>query len=151
MTHAHEARAHAYALAAMSERVVAEALGAARAAGVDAHGHVARERPVDLLLRLADEHYARLVVVGSYGEPAALLLEAPQDVHRDAALREERIDLEAVGGTDDHLFAQVQHHQVAVRLCAAQDLLAGGGSSPSVPHRDGRSAPADRPAPAALR
>ena len=40
----------------------------ARAAGVEAHAHVARERPVDLLLRLADEHDARLIVVGSYGE-----------------------------------------------------------------------------------
>ena len=35
---------------------------------MDARTLVARERPVDLLLRLADEHDARLVVVGSYAE-----------------------------------------------------------------------------------
>jgi len=63
-----ESRAHADALEAMGEGLVAEALATGRAAGVDVFTHVARERPVDLLLRLADEHDARLVVVGSYGE-----------------------------------------------------------------------------------
>jgi nucleotide-binding universal stress UspA family protein len=63
-----EARAHADALEAMGEGLVAEALATARASGVDVVTHVARERPVDLLLRLGDEHDARLIVVGSYGE-----------------------------------------------------------------------------------
>ena len=63
-----EFHAHADALAAMGERLVAEALASAREAGVEVFTHVARERPVDLLLRLADEHDARFVVVGSYGE-----------------------------------------------------------------------------------
>jgi nucleotide-binding universal stress UspA family protein len=63
-----EFRAHADALAAMGEQLVGEALGSAREAGVEVVAHVGRERPVDLLLRLADEHDARLVVVGSYGE-----------------------------------------------------------------------------------
>ena len=62
-----EARAHTEALEAMGEGLVAEALATARAAGVDVFTHVARERPVDLLLRLADEHDARMIVVGSYG------------------------------------------------------------------------------------
>ena len=45
-----------------------EAVAAARAAGVQVEAHLAPERPVDLLLRLADEHDARMIVVGTYGE-----------------------------------------------------------------------------------
>jgi nucleotide-binding universal stress UspA family protein len=63
-----EAGAHAEALDAMGEGLVAEALATARAAGVEAFTHVVRERPADLLLRLAEEHEARMIVVGSYGE-----------------------------------------------------------------------------------
>jgi nucleotide-binding universal stress UspA family protein len=63
-----ESRAHADALEAMGEGLVAEALATGRAAGVDVVTHVARERPVDLLLRLADEQDARMIVVGSYAE-----------------------------------------------------------------------------------
>ena len=63
-----EAGAHGDALAEMGARLVAEAMAAAAAAGVRAHAHVVRERPVALLLRLAEEHDARCVVVGSYNE-----------------------------------------------------------------------------------
>jgi nucleotide-binding universal stress UspA family protein len=63
-----EARAHAEALQAMGEGLVAEALATARTAGVDVVTHVVRERPVELLLQLADEHDARLIVVGSHEE-----------------------------------------------------------------------------------
>jgi len=52
----------------MGHGLLDEALAAARAAGVTAEAHLEAERPVDLLLRLAAEHDARMIVVGTYGE-----------------------------------------------------------------------------------
>ncbi len=63
-----EFRAHLAALEEMGRDLVDGAVARAREAGVDATAHVGHERPVDLLLRLADEHDARAIVVGSYGE-----------------------------------------------------------------------------------
>ena len=63
-----ESAEHRRALEEMGGGLLQEALAAARAAGVDVHAHLAPERPVDLLLRLADEHDARMIVVGTYGE-----------------------------------------------------------------------------------
>ena len=37
-------------------------------AGVQVEAHLAPERPVDLLLGLADDHDVRMIVVGTYGE-----------------------------------------------------------------------------------
>jgi nucleotide-binding universal stress UspA family protein len=63
-----EAREHRRALEEMGGRLLAEAVAAAEAAGVAVEAHLAAERPVELLLRLAGEHDARMIVVGSYGE-----------------------------------------------------------------------------------
>lgn len=63
-----EFRAHAAALEEIGRGLVDGAVAEAQAAGVEALGHVGAERPVDLLLALADEHDARVIVVGSYGE-----------------------------------------------------------------------------------
>lgn len=63
-----EFRAHAAALEEMGRGLVDAAVAEAQAAGVEAAGHIGAERPVDLLLALADEHDARVIVVGSYGE-----------------------------------------------------------------------------------
>ena len=58
-------------------------------------------------------------------EHGVLLPQAPEDVHRDVALGEQRVDREAVGRVDDLLAAEVEHHQVALDRRAAQDLLLG--------------------------
>ena len=63
-----EAREHRRALEELGRGLLDEALAAARAAGVEAEIHLAAERPVDLLLRLARELDARMIVVGTYGE-----------------------------------------------------------------------------------
>jgi nucleotide-binding universal stress UspA family protein len=63
-----EAREHRHALEEMGGALLEEAVAAAGAAGVQVEAHLAPERPVDLLLRLADEHDARMIVVGTYGE-----------------------------------------------------------------------------------
>jgi nucleotide-binding universal stress UspA family protein len=63
-----EYKAHRRALEEIGERVTGEALRRAGEAGVTAEAHVEAERPVDLLMRLADELEARAIVVGSYGE-----------------------------------------------------------------------------------
>jgi nucleotide-binding universal stress UspA family protein len=60
--------AHRRALEELGEEVTAEALRRAAGVGVTAEAVVEDEKPVDLLLRLADEHDARAIVVGSYGE-----------------------------------------------------------------------------------
>jgi nucleotide-binding universal stress UspA family protein len=63
-----EYRAHAAALRERGQTLTDLAVGRAREAGVEAEGRVADLRPVDLLLELADEHAARAIVVGTYGE-----------------------------------------------------------------------------------
>jgi nucleotide-binding universal stress UspA family protein len=63
-----EAREHRSALEDLGRGLLGEALAAATEAGVQAEVHLAAERPVDLLLRLAAELDARMIVVGTYGE-----------------------------------------------------------------------------------
>jgi nucleotide-binding universal stress UspA family protein len=52
----------------VGERVAHHALSRVRAAGVEAELAVIDARPVDALLDLAEQHDARMIVVGSYGE-----------------------------------------------------------------------------------
>src|SRR3954468_163490 len=61
----------------------------------------------------------------AHGEDGVLLLEAPEHVHREVALREQGVQREAVGGVDDVLVAKVEDHQVAVDGRAAADLCDG--------------------------
>ena len=63
-----EAREHRHAIEEIGRPALAQALAEANAAGVQAEVHMENERPVDLLIRLADEHDARMIVVGSYAE-----------------------------------------------------------------------------------
>lgn len=63
-----EFQAHLAAVEDHGRALVDEAVAQARAAGVEAEAVVAPEKPVDLLLGLADDHAARLIVVGTYGE-----------------------------------------------------------------------------------
>src|SRR4051794_780999 len=60
------------------------------------------------------------------GEDGVLLLQPPQRVDRDVLLAEDRVDHEAVGGVDDLLLAEVEHHEVLVHVGAALDLLDRG-------------------------
>jgi nucleotide-binding universal stress UspA family protein len=50
------------------ERATAPAIEQATAAGVEARLALIPERPVEALLALAEEHDARAIVVGTYGE-----------------------------------------------------------------------------------
>jgi nucleotide-binding universal stress UspA family protein len=63
-----EWRAHEAAIEELGRELAERALARAREAGVAADAVVAPERPVDLLLRLARERDARMIVVGTYGE-----------------------------------------------------------------------------------
>jgi nucleotide-binding universal stress UspA family protein len=63
-----EFREHRAALHEIGERVTSEAVVVASSAGLEPEVVLASERPLDALLRVADEHDARLIVVGSYGE-----------------------------------------------------------------------------------
>src|SRR3712207_8501844 len=54
---------------------------------------------------------------------SVLLLEAPEAVDRDPALRVQRVDHEAVRRVDDLLLAEVEHHDVALDARAVADLL----------------------------
>jgi nucleotide-binding universal stress UspA family protein len=63
-----EFRAHLAALEEEGRSLLEPAVAKAEAAGVAAEGHVDAEKPVDLLLDLADEHDARMIVVGTYSE-----------------------------------------------------------------------------------
>ena len=56
------------------------------------------------------------------GEHRVLAAESPQQVHRDIALRIERIHHEAVAGVDRILAAQIDDHRVAVDPGAAPQL-----------------------------
>lgn len=63
-----ESSEHRRALEEMGGSLLGEAVDAARAAGVAVEAHLAPDKPVDLLLRLADAHDVRMIVVGTYGE-----------------------------------------------------------------------------------
>jgi nucleotide-binding universal stress UspA family protein len=63
-----ESRTLGDAIEERGRELVDDAVRTAEAAGVQVEAHIARERPVDLLVRLADELDARLVVVGSYAD-----------------------------------------------------------------------------------
>ena len=63
-----ESSEHRRALEEIGARTARGGGRAAREAGVEVEAHLGPERPVDMLLRLADEHDARMIVVGTYGE-----------------------------------------------------------------------------------
>jgi nucleotide-binding universal stress UspA family protein len=60
---------HRRALEETGEQLTKRAVTQAREAGVDAQGVLVPARPVDALLGVAESRDARLIVVGSYGEP----------------------------------------------------------------------------------
>jgi nucleotide-binding universal stress UspA family protein len=63
-----EHRAHLAAVEERARAVTGAAVARATEAGVAAEAVVADRKVVDLLLDLADEHSARAIVVGTYGE-----------------------------------------------------------------------------------
>jgi nucleotide-binding universal stress UspA family protein len=63
-----EYRAHLAVLEERGRTVTGAAVARAAEAGVSAEAVVAERKVVDLLLDLADEHEARAIVVGTYGE-----------------------------------------------------------------------------------
>jgi nucleotide-binding universal stress UspA family protein len=63
-----EYRTHLEVLEERGRALTGAAAARATEAGVTAEAVVADERVVDLLLDLADEHSARMIVVGTYGE-----------------------------------------------------------------------------------
>ncbi len=63
-----EYRAVRDAVRAVGERATAEAVERARAEGVEVEVALIEERPTEALLKLADEHDARAIVVGTFGE-----------------------------------------------------------------------------------
>ncbi len=71
---------HRAALREVGERVTSEAVEAARGKGAEAEAALVADRPAPALANLAAERGARLIVVGSYGEPplrAAILGSTP--------------------------------------------------------------------------
>jgi nucleotide-binding universal stress UspA family protein len=65
-----EGAEHRQALREEAVRLTDDALVLAREAGVDAEVALVDERPADALTSLGDQHGARMIVVGSYGESA---------------------------------------------------------------------------------
>jgi nucleotide-binding universal stress UspA family protein len=63
-----EYRSHLEVLEERGRAVTGAAIARAAGAGVTAEAVVADRKVVDLLLDLADEHAARAIVVGTYGE-----------------------------------------------------------------------------------
>ncbi len=63
-----EFRAHRSAMRDQAEKLTADALERAQGAGVEVEVALVEERPSTALVNLADEHDARMIVVGSYGE-----------------------------------------------------------------------------------
>jgi nucleotide-binding universal stress UspA family protein len=63
-----EHAAHREEVRKFGERVTAPAIERAEAAGVKATLALVPERPTDALISLAEEHDARAIVVGTYGE-----------------------------------------------------------------------------------
>ena len=64
-----EYRTQRDAVRSIGEKVTAEGAARAAEAGVEVEVVLREDRPVDALLALADEHDARMIVLGSYGEP----------------------------------------------------------------------------------
>lgn len=56
------------AVRAVGERFTSEAVERARAEGVEVEVALVEQRPLEALLKLADAHDARLIVVGTFGE-----------------------------------------------------------------------------------
>lgn len=56
------------AIRKVGERVTAEALEQAKPEGVEVEVALVAERPTEALIALADQHDARAIVVGSFGE-----------------------------------------------------------------------------------
>jgi hypothetical protein len=79
----------------------------------------------------------------AHGVDGVLLLAAPHHVHRHVALREHRVDHEAVAGVDGLLVAQVQHHQLP---CTSATRRSARGTARAA-RRTGRRAPSRRAAP----
>ena len=63
-----EHAAHREAVRKFGERATAPAIERAREAGIETSLALVPERPVDALLTLAEEHDARAILVGTYGE-----------------------------------------------------------------------------------
>jgi nucleotide-binding universal stress UspA family protein len=59
---------HRHALEERGKALTEEAVGLVAGSGVEAKAAVVDARPVDGLLALADEHQARMIVVGTHGE-----------------------------------------------------------------------------------
>jgi nucleotide-binding universal stress UspA family protein len=64
-----EYHVHQEAVREIGERATAEAAKRAKDAGVEVEVALRAERPVEALLDLAAERNARLIIVGTYGEP----------------------------------------------------------------------------------
>jgi nucleotide-binding universal stress UspA family protein len=63
-----EHAAHREAVKQMGEAVTNRALKRAEDAGVEAKVALIPQRPVDALIAMGEEHDARMIVVGTYGE-----------------------------------------------------------------------------------
>jgi nucleotide-binding universal stress UspA family protein len=63
-----EYRAARDAVRSVGERVTSEAVEKARADGVEVEVALVEERPADALVALANQHDARAIVVGTFGE-----------------------------------------------------------------------------------
>lgn len=63
-----EFKEHRRALAEIGEQATKGALARSQAAGIEAEIELVAKRPVDGLLDLADEHDARMIVVGTFSE-----------------------------------------------------------------------------------
>ena len=63
-----EFRAHQEALVEIGQRATARALERTTAAGVSAQVALVHDKPARALIEVADQHDARMIIVGSYGE-----------------------------------------------------------------------------------
>ena len=63
-----EFRAHQEALVEIGRRATARAMERTAAAGVDAQVALMHDKPARALIEVADQHDARMIIVGSYGE-----------------------------------------------------------------------------------
>lgn len=59
---------HQRALAEIGREVVTKAAAKAAEAGVAASGELVHDRPARAVMEVADQHDARMIIVGSYGE-----------------------------------------------------------------------------------
>ena len=63
-----EYAAHSDAIAERGRKALADATAAAEAAGVTVEAALVEEKPAQALLDVANQHDARLIIVGTYGE-----------------------------------------------------------------------------------